>query len=121
MHPNNIESDIESSKQRLEQLDGLKHIKNQPHGDLFIRYFEQFNPCKIQSNYNEYTMYVDFKCPLNFQGTNRAFQRLAQKTGFIPTAWWHKDGITTIAFDKILYPDNTAFVEEDDNDYGGSS
>jgi len=112
MHPDCVESELEKSKQRLIQLEGFQQIKNDNlYGKLLIQYFEKFNPCKT-SHSGDYNVYVGFRCSLNFQATDQAFQKFAEKTGMIPTAWWYdeKEGITTIAFDKIFYPKNTAFV-----------
>ncbi len=110
MHPNNIQSELDESKDRIKQLEGLKQIKNEKYGELLIKYFAKFNPFKI-SNSTEYHCYVSFNHPLNFQATESCFQQFAYETGMIPTAWWYEKGITTIAFDKIFYPKNSALVE----------
>lgn len=117
MHPNNIEPELEQAKQRIEQLEGFKQFKKSKYFKILIRYFEDFNPIKISGEndligYEDYTLYIDFKHTLNFQGTNGAFEKLASETGLIPTGWWHKDGITTIAFDKVFYPKSTALVDD---------
>lgn len=114
MHPDNISPEILKTEDRLKQLFGLENIKDdEKYGELFIKYFEKFNPCNIK-HATDYGCYVDFKHTLNFQGTNMAFQEFAFKTGLIPTAWWYKEetGITTIAFDKIFYPKQSALVEK---------
>lgn len=113
MHPNNIEPELESSKKRIQQLEGLRKIKEDKYGRLLIRLFEKFSPFEIK-HATDYGCYISFNHTLNFQATDRCFQEFAKETGLIPTAWWHdeKNGTTTIAFDKIFYPDSSALVND---------
>lgn len=111
MHPINLESALESAKKEQTKIEGLLAIKNERYGELFIRLFDKFNPCKIQ-HATDYSCYVTFNHPLNFQATDNAFQEFAKQTGLIPTAWWHKDKQTTIAFDKVFYPKSSALVKD---------
>lgn len=110
MHPNNVETELELSKQKTKQLEGFQFLKQDKHyGELLIKLFEKFNPCDVKYT-SEYRVYVTFNHLLNFQATDNAFQKFATATGLIPTAWWQDGDRTTISFDKLFFPKNTAFV-----------
>ena len=108
----NLDYELGKANEKIEQLEGFKTIQNEMYGKDFIELFEQFNPFEI-SHADDYGCYVTFHHPLNFQGTNGAFQEFAKRTGLIPVAWWHEDNHTTIAFDKVFYPQTSAIVAKD--------
>jgi len=111
MHPNNLEPALESAKEEQKKIEGLLSIKNEKYGELFIKLFDKFNPCKI-SHVTDYHCYVTFNHPLNFQATDGAFKEFAKQTGLIATAWWISENQTVIAFEKVFYPQNSALVED---------
>ncbi len=114
MHPNCIEPDLDYAKNRIKQLEGLKKIKDEKYGTIFIKYFEKFSPFEIKHQ-SDYGCFVTFNHALNFQATEGAFEEFAKRTGLIPTGWWYdeKDHTTTIAFDRVFYPKSSALVDSD--------